>query len=224
MSSVAAIDQTVASLVRRSRAGDQNATAMITRVGEEARRGTPRAVQAAGAIKKFIESNPSQDFVLGAEPVLVMDPPANDSTAIVPVKPSKAEIERKKPTLPRGAFDHLFDPEQTAVTIIKCCGYRNGLQAAAVALAAGPPLTNDAVMRFGAENFGSDESTNAFFYGVKFTGDEDFAEVAPYFDKPLRRCLAIGQCFGRARKLQAIRQRGSSISAYAPVAGWELGE
>lgn len=224
MSSAVAIDQTVASLVRRSRAGDQNATAMIVRVGEEARRGNPKANQTAAAIKQFIDHNPAQDFTLGAEPVLVMDPPANDSTAIVPVKPSRAEIERKKPMLPRGAFDRLFDPEQTAVVIVKACGYRNGLPAAAIALAAGPPLTNDAVMRFGVENFGSDESKNAFFYGVKFSAPEDFVEVAPYFDVPLRRCLAVGQCFGRARKLQAIRQRGSSISAYAPIAGWELGE
>lgn len=224
MSSAVALDQTVASLVRRSRAGDQNATAMITRVGEEARKGNPKASQTAAAIRQFIEGNPAQDFVLGGEPALVMDPPANDSTAIVPVKPTRAEMERKKPVLPRGIFDRLFDPEHTAVTIVRACGYRNGLPAAAAALASGPPLTNNVVAQFGAENFGSEESTTLFFYGLRFSGDEDWEEVARHFDMPLRRCLAIGQCFGRARKLQAIRQRGSSISAYAPVAGWELGE
>ena len=33
------VDQTAASLVRRSRAGDQNATATLYRIGEEARKG-----------------------------------------------------------------------------------------------------------------------------------------------------------------------------------------
>ncbi len=217
-----------ASLVRRARAGDENAMGLITRVGQEARKGNnPRAQAAFAALKEFIDKNPAQDFVLGAEPV-IMDPPS--PTAIQKAVPDteitvrRVDPELRKPPVPRGLFDRLFDPEYFALVIIRACQYRNGLPAAAALLAAGPALTNPVVHQLGLTNFGSEESTACFFHGVKFSSEASWDEVAPHLDPPLRRCLAIGQCVGRARKIQAVRQPNSSISAYSPVAGWELGE
>ena len=63
-----------------------------------------------------------------------------------------------------------------------------------------------------------------FFHGVRFPTEASWKEVAPHLDPPMRRCLAVGQCVGRARRLQAVRMPRSRISGYSEVAGWELGE
>jgi hypothetical protein len=227
------VDQTAASLVRRSRAGDQNATATLYRIGEEARKGGSRAVTAFQSAKAYIEGNPEIPFTLGAEPAAIMDAPrpgtstASSSTAMVPYKPAPPtakELEMRKPVLPRGFFDKLFHPEWAPLVMIKAHQYRHGAPAAAAVLASGPPLTNQAIQQFGASQFGSEESTQVFYHGVRFPDDAAWKEVAPHLDVPLRRCLAIGQCVGRARRLQQVRQQGSSISSFSPTIGWELGE
>lgn len=218
-----------ATFVRRARAGDQNAAAMLRRIGEEARRGaSERAVAAFRVAKEYIDRHPATPFVLGAEPAVIADTPQSRapaaSTAIVVRPKPKVDPELRKPILPRGIFDKLFDPDSFALTVIRACQYRNGLPAAAVVLAAGPLLTNPVIHQIGTTNFGSDESSAVFFHGVKFPEEEAWIEVAPHLDIPLRRCLAIGQCVGRARKIQAVRMPRSPISNYSPVAGWELGE
>jgi hypothetical protein len=223
------VDQ-AASLVRRSRAGDENAMAMLVKIGQAARQGSsPRAQSAFTAIKQYIERNPAQPFTLGADTVAVADAPlmpsaSSPSTSRALGRPLKVDPEKKKPPLPRGIFDRLFNPDDFALVVIRACQFRNGLPAAAVVLASGPPLTNAAIRQIGESNFGSDTSTGTFYHGVKNPTDDDWAGVAPYLDPPLRRCLAIGQCVGRARRIQAVRQRGSSITAYSECVGWELGE
>jgi len=227
-----------ASLVRRTRAGDQNAQATIYGIGEEARKNkNRRVVEMAAAIKRYMESHPFAEFTLGAEPAIIVDTPLSSarptrsegsSTALATRQSASMQRrpnpEAKKPLLPRGILDQLFDPELFALVVIRACGYRDGLAAAATVLAAGPPLTSPVIRELGYSQFGSDEASSIFFHGVKYPGKETWDEVAPHLDVPLRRCLAVGQCVGRARNLQAVRQRGSSISAYSPVAGWELGE
>ena len=231
MSASASLVDHAASLVRRTRAGDQNAQATLYRIGEESRKGAnPRAAAIARAIKQYIDQNPPKDFVLGAEPALLADTPegASQSTALAvraaPGKLTAAQIEAKKPAIPRGLFDKLFDPEFFALVIVRACGYKNGLPAAAVVLASGPLLTAPVVQQLGISQFGSDESSAVFFHGVKFSSEDTWAEVAPHLDPFMKRCLAVGQCVGRARKIQAVRMPKSSISNYSPVAGWELGE
>ena len=230
MSASASLVDQAASLVRRTRAGDQNAQATIYRIGEESRKGhNPRAASIALAIKRYIEKNPPKDFVLGAEPALLANSPdGGQSTALAvraePAKLTAAQIEAKKPPVPRGLFDKLFDPELFALVVVRACGYRNGLPAAAVVLATGPLLTSPVVQQLGISQFGSDEASAIFFHGVKFCGDDPWAEVAPHLDPFMKRCLAVGQCVGRARKIQAVRMPKSSISSYSPVAGWECGE
>lgn len=222
-----------ASYVRRARAGDENAMAMLARIGEESRKGNKRASAAFAAMKDYIDRHPAQPFTLGAEAAVIADTPQTSSAdsgsgysqaITAPARPSSRDLEKRKPPLPRGIFDKLFDPEDFALTVVRACGYRNGLPAASVVLASGPLLTKPVVQQLGVSNFGSEESTAVFFHGVKFSGEASWAEVAPHLDPPLRRCLAIGQCVGRARRLQAIRMPGSAISNYSEVAGWELGE
>ena len=217
MNGSAELVQQSGALVRRARAGDQNALATILKVGEAARSGGQRALQAFSYIKSYIDSNPAQEFVLGAEAPVVMDTPQAPLAKI-------PDPELRKPVLPRGIFDRLFDPDYFALCIVRACGYRHGLPAAATVLASGPPLTGQAIQQIGLSQFGSDESTAVFYHGVKFCGESAWKEVAPHLDPPLRRCLAIGQCVGRARKIQQVRQPGSRIGAYSETAGWELGE
>ncbi len=230
------VDQ-AAGLVRRTRAGDQNAQATIYRIGEEARKGKNRRVVAmAAAIKQYMDTHPPVEFTLGAEPAIIADTPQptkQTSTALATTRraplvsqkdKAKAALEARKPPLPRGIFDRLFDPEHFALVIVHACKYRNGLPAAAVVLASGPPLTGHAIRELGYSQFGSDEASSIFFHGVKYHGEDAWNEVAPHIDPALRRSLAVGQCVGRARRIQAVRMPKSQISAYSLGAGWELGE
>jgi hypothetical protein len=98
------------------------------------------------------------------------------------------------------------------------------MPAAAAVLASGPLLTNPVIQDLGTANFGSEEPAAVFFHGVRFPTEASWKEVAPHLDPPMRRCLAVGQCVGRARRLQAVRMPRSRISGYSEVAGWELGE
>jgi hypothetical protein len=230
------VDQ-AASLIRRTRAGDQNAQATIYRIGEEARSGSKnrRILAMAAAIKQYVDSNPADDYQLGAEPAIIASTPEpSKALAKVPkAKPAvvvqspeaKAQaLEMRKPPLPLGIFDQFFDPECFALVVVRACQYRHGLNAAAVILAAGPPLTGHAIRELGYSQFGSDESSSVYFHGVKYHTQGAWNEVAPHLDASLRRCLAIGQCVGRARRIQAVRAPRSQISAYSLAAGWELGE
>lgn len=234
MNGGALVQQKAAELVTRSRAGDQNATALLVRIGEEARKGGVQAMRAFQAAQQYIASNPAQEFQLGAETALVMDPPTAPSTALARYEAGAADPgdgtaitkarEKRKPRLPRGIFDRIFHPDFTAITIVRAAQYQNGIPAAAVVLAGGPPLTPPVIREFGASNFGSEESTGAFFHGVKNPGVSAWQKIAPHLAPPLRRCLVIGQCIGRARRIQQVRQPGSAIGDYSEVAGWELGE
>jgi hypothetical protein len=213
-----------AALVRRTRAGDQNAWATIYRIGEEARKGSNRRAMAMfKAVEGYLKTNPDQPYTLGAEPPVIAETP--QSTAMVPAASVKlAKPATRKPTLPRGIFDKLFDPDAFALVVVRACQYKDGMEAAAVVLASGPLLTKPVVEQLGLSQFGSDESSAIFFHGVKFSSEDAWNEVAPHLDPVLRRCLAVGQCVGRARRIQAVRMPDSPISNYSVVAGWELGE
>lgn len=218
MSTAITVADQSAALVRRARAGDENAMATLVRIGEEARKGTNARAQAAfAAVKRFIDQNPAKDFVLGAEPPAIAQP-----AELQP--PPQIDPELRKPPLPRGALDSLFDSDQFAIVVLNATRYRHGLNAAAAVLAAGPLLTQDVVQELGLSQFGSDESSAVFFHGVKNSSEQAWRETAPQLDAPMRRCLAIGQCVGRARRIQAVRTAGMPISVLSPVAGWELGE
>lgn len=195
--------------------------AMIQQVGVAARKGGARARAAYAAIKKYIETHPvktaAQSF-FGAD----------NGTAVSKLS-TRPDPEMKKPVLPAGLLDGLFDPERFEVCILRACKFRHGLAAAAVVLATSDPLTIDAIKGIGESMFGGEDDESkahaaCFLHGVKFCGEKDWQELAPRLDPPLRRALVVGQCVGRARQLQMARHPNSSISRYAPVAGWELGE
>ncbi len=212
---------TAASLVTRARAGDQNAAAMIRRVGEEARQGNNSKASAAyAAIERFIKKNAAREFVLGAED----EPEPSNDSIVAAASVVQTDPEANKPAMPPGALDGILDPETFVTAVLGACRYRHGLNAAALVLASGPPLTKDAVEGICASNFEGDEGRQLFAHGVRFSSDLDWRRAAPSLQPHHRRCLAIGQCVGRARRIQMVRQPGSPISRAWPSIGWELGE
>lgn len=214
-----ALQQEAQALVRRARAGDQNAMALIQQIGVAARRGVSRKARAAyTAIKHYIDTHPVGKakrfgiFAFGSEPAVIPELPA-------------ADPELSKPPMPKGALDGLFDPERFEVCVVRACKYRHGLPAAALVLAAGPPLVAPIVRGIGESIFGDDEQrSEIFFHGVQFCGDDERKKLASSLDAAGRRSLVTGQCVGRAARIQAVRQPGSLIGRYSAVAGWEFGE
>jgi hypothetical protein len=221
---MSALAQGVAEFVARSRAGDQNATATIRRVGEEARRGNPRARTAYAAFQAYIHSHPASDFVLGTESPLVASQGGESVAVPVTAIVEHRDPEMRKPVLPRGAFDQLFNPQAFVLVVLNACRFRHGLDAASVVLAAGPPIKDSTVKNIAESNFGSAESRRAFVNGVRFSDDNAWREMSVGLEPSLKRCLVIGQCVGRARRIQAVRMPRSRIGEYSEVAGWEFGE
>lgn len=203
-----------AALVRRTRAGDQNAWATIYRVGEEARKGQPTARRAFAAIQNFIDTTPAEEFMLGGEPPIVMDTPAAQ----------QQDAERSKQSLPRGALDDIYDTDVTARVIAGAWRFKHGMNAAALVLAGGPPLNAGLIAEIAQKAFQDPQSQRLYLYGVQYSSEEEWKQIAPRLDVANRLCLMIGQCVGRARKLQMLRSPKGNVSDYSSVAGWELGE
>ena len=159
---------------------------------------------------------------------------ARDQTiSLTPVEQNKAssvqrdgsithvDMENNKPELPPGALDGLLDPDRLMGTVLNACRYKHGLNAAAIVLSNGPMLNVEQVRLIGMSDFGSEEASGIFFQGVRFCGDDDYRTIAGDLDPSLRRCLVVGQCVGRARKIQSLRNPNTVVGG---VFGWELGE
>ena len=210
--------------MRRARAGDQNAMALIREIGLAARKGAGRARVAFQAIVAYIKEDPAPAiggglFGFGGETPAGV-PPAPQ--ALLATR-TKALTTPALPPVPRGALDQLFDLEEFPLVVARACKYRNGLGAASVVLASGPPISREQVEEMSLSLFASDDATRAFLYGVKHPSDEDRAEVAEQLDADLRRPLVVGQCVGRAVRLQQVRA-GGPLGLLSPVIGWEMGE
>jgi hypothetical protein len=225
MSAQAAIAQAAGSLVRRARAGDEVAAAILFKTGERARKGDPRAKAAFATAQAYIAQHPAEKFTLVREPAIIMHThgaSTNEAAAIVPVR---RDPSASRPPLPPGIFGDLHDPTMATPTIVRAAEHQKGLDAAAAVLAAGPLLTGEAIAKWCKRDFGTDPShARAFMHGVQFSGEDEWKAVAPRLALPARKCLAVGQCVGRARALQAVRLGEGRISDHRPVAGWELGE
>ena len=234
------LDAHAAALVNRARVGDQNAMALIKKVGKIVRGEVPgnsgKAKKAFASIQKFLAANPivgnssapnkGGQFGYGGT-VSPTIPPAPQALMADSSFMGESNRERQQkqelPALPKGAFDKLFDPDRFQGIVIASCKYKNGLDAAAVVLAAGPTLSKEDVTALGMSGFGSEAATQAFFMGVKYPLERDLVRMKP-LDGGLKRAFVVGQCVGRAWRIQAVRRPGSRIGLWSPGAGWELGE
>jgi hypothetical protein len=230
------LDAHAAALVNRARVGDQNAMALIKKVGVVARNGNSgKAKKAFASIQRFLAANPvassgnapnkGGQFGYGGSvsPTIPPAPQALMDASSFSGERSREPQKQELPTLPKGAFDKLFDPDHFQKIVIAACKYKSGLDAAAVVLAAGPTLSKEDVNTIGMSGFGSEAATQAFFMGVKYPLERDMVRMKP-LDPGLKRAFVVGQCVGRAWRIQAVRRPGSRIGLWSPGAGWELGE
>lgn len=86
----------------------------------------------------------------------------------------------------------------------------------AVALSHGPKLLNPRIGEF-LSQFGGEEKA-AVAFGIQHKG----AASEKHEDGSLSRAIRMGKIVGQARSIQAVREPGSSITAFDRDAGWEL--
>lgn len=216
------------SWVNRARAGDQVAMADLkkARILVESGKANRRTKIVFEAAAKYIKSNPASGVTAAAQK---LGAPAEMSNEAILVDADAVSMLRKKgsdgrPFMPRGYLRNIDDPTKVADAIIGAQRYRDGMGACVVAMAGGETLTPESVAKMGPVLFALEAQGAAFVHGAQFSGEADWNETAPQLPRDLRPCLLVGQCVGRAMRLQALRQPDSSISDYDPVIGWELGE
>lgn len=228
----------VASWVKRARLGDQIAQAALLNVGEKARAGDKRFVPYYNAALALVGKKKSSSF--GGEsgaPVtsrwwwpfgrkkkaLALPAAGFGGDIVVRVDPSgladAADPEAGKPEVPQGAFDKLLDPGSFQDVIVEASCYRHGLDGAAAVIACGP-LLDDACINGICSAHWQGAAADTFVYGVQCCGEAD-PKVGKVLDAQAKRALVVGQCIGRARRIQLFRTPSAKLGG---VIGWELGE
>jgi len=152
-------------LVDRARAGDQNAMAILARVGENARKGELRAKMTASMVRRYVKERPAD---MGFD-----SPPA--------------PIINQRCLCALANEDKLIPALRAA---LKC---QDGEKAAVVVLANGQyQLTNGTIQNWGLSCFGSDDATEQFYWGIRLSSAEPH-EIAPNASEPFAVGRIVGQ-------------------------------
>jgi hypothetical protein len=195
-------------LVIRARAGDQVAIATIALVGQNADRGLARAIKSRRFIRQAISKIPLR----AVDPVFS---PFGDLSALHPKR--EAKLARRFAEVVVGADG----PEPYAANVmmlLPTTGWRG-----VVMLANGPSLLNSGRARALALGFANSHERNAFCLARRHAGKVD-SEARARMPVTIQKAMQLGDAFGLAQKIQAVRLPGSRISDYDPNTGWELGE
>jgi hypothetical protein len=183
-------------LVERARAGDQNAMGMIAMVGENARKGNPKARSAFMLIQEFINNHPAGS-IMGAE----------QQSAL-------------------GVLKEPRNPLQVVYTILcqlPMMGDEQIVNAACVILANGRPWNKPTVKSIDA-SLGHEVEKNLFRYGVDYANNEKkLRPIGTQLPPEAIGHLCAGHCIGTARKIQLARLPQVPVSVLSPDIGWELG-
>jgi hypothetical protein len=184
-------------LVERSRAGDQNAMAILQLIGENARAGDPKAQAGLSAVQKYIADHP---------PPLVEWPEAAQTIGVLKHPDNTDDV----------LFDALLTlPEFEDPRIV---------HTACVVLAQGPEWTRRRI--HGIDQLmepGCDEQKQ-YRFGVEHAADPKF--IRPQMSRLPRELagfLCAGHCIGTARKLQLIQRADISPGILCKDVEWELG-
>lgn len=183
-------------LVERSRAGDQNAMAILYKVGENARAGDPKAKQSYDLIMKYIKDHPngSDPLILGAEAkqaLGVLKDPSNDDPDIIDVLCSLPII-----------------------------GNGLAIQTACILLGNGPAWTKARVKQVDSNIPGGEQDIFRFGYSDGVQSKQPLANKLPQKSVGY---LCAGHCIGIARRIQLARLKQVPVSIISPEVGWELG-
>lgn len=190
---------TAEDLVIRAREGEQNAAALILEIGKNAKRGNPRAIKSRKLIQEAINS--------------------------LPLRPLSVVPALHRESLPAKHFAHVVvgaeGPEPygaQVTTLLPSMGIRG-----VVMLANGPPLLKSGRARAIAQSYPTQSERHAFCLARRYAGMAVSSERAELHPR-LQRAMTVGDCFGIAQKIQAVRLPDSCISTFDPAVGWELGE
>lgn len=188
--------QAVVDLVDRARSGDQNAMAILTRVGVQAREGKTQARLTASMVKRYVAEHP-----FGAD----------------------AAPPRPVPRLALQAAPHADAFRSAGAAVI---AVPQGQAALVAALANGSTIwSNPAVGEIATSCFGSDADTRLFAIGVTGAHREldDLLAEAQGIPGERLTVLRLGHALGEARAIQAVRA-GQPIARWSVAAARELGE
>lgn len=194
-SKVADLKSIAKELVIRSRAGDQNASALIMEAAKAAKNGNPRAVKASTEIEKYIDANP-----------------------LPAPKVSKSSVWSDAMIGYIGELQSNFSGE-AVVALVPYIG-----DFAMTALANGPKLTNDIINQIAAE-FGSEKERHAFRFGVVNSKQSDvIKDNARSLPRSIAFAILIGCNVGEAKRVQLVRLPNVPISIVSDRAASELGD
>lgn len=223
MNAYAQLARAASELVNRANAGDQNARATIQRVALVARSGrSQRAMITAAFIDKYARAYKGNFVLCPNKPSWKRVSTKKAKTPRAVFAGVMSEPDKGKKPVPMGLLGNVREVDKMVPTIAKASKYRYGLNSAALVLANGPILTKETLVEIGNSCFGSDLASETYLLGVK--DPNAWRELAPKLDPTDRLPLAVGQCVGKALRIQAIRGEGCPMSTFDPVIGWELGE
>lgn len=195
-----------AELVDRARDGDQNAMALLQRIGENARAGVPRARMAFAMCEKYMNEHPPGSFGYDS-------PRKRMQTRGLLTTVSKAIQSRSGPVEYSSALHALLPGVLTIVDPSD----------AAVIVSNGPELTDKENQRVNAilAAFGTDDERNAFRAGGR---TDNLGAILNRFKDELKPAAAIGYIVGLARRIQLVRLPETPLSVLSKDVAWELGD
>lgn len=190
--------QAAEELVKRARYGDENAMALIQRVGENARAGNPTAKSAYAYIADYIKNNPTTvQSPMGAEEV------------------SKLGILRAAGhNPPNVVFGVLASLPQSGNTDL--------IQGAIVALSNACLWNKDRIGMYDEMFSGDQQLQNLWRFGYAFSASVGIPPGTSLSPSDIG-VVCGGHCIGTARKLQLARLKHIPLSVLGPQVGWEMG-
>lgn len=193
---------TVMSLAARAEAGEVNAREELRRIGGGVAAGYSFVDRARAVASRFGEA-------LSIEPAVF--------------EPRGPHPEAGKPPLPAGALGGLKDASSFASTVLRSRKHRDGVWACAIVIASGPRLDAAQIQRMARGMGLSATQARCFEHAVRFASDAACRQLARGVGPAERCAIAIGQCVGRARMLQAARSN-ARMGPVNEVIGIEMGE
>lgn len=203
-----AIKLVAESLVERSRQGDQNATAILCLVRENAQAGKPKAVFALKVLKDYIKKNPVSEDSFGAEALV------KKKTALVPLKKALAA-----PNATGSRYAAIVSAYVPSVG----SSIQSVMNAATAIANEGQPIDNKLL----SEVQGTVPAAHKkiFADGVKYSGDANrIKSISAKLKPEARKSLQIGYAMGMAKSIQDVRKPDAKIETFSKTVAWELGE
>lgn len=200
---ISQLQASVAQTVSRAREGDQNAMAILSLMGERARKGNPRALTAAKAVEAYIRANPYRRIEIGQDPI-------------------SSEFE-ESPVLKSIAKEAEGPAYALALAVQLPCAPRT--MATVLTLVHGPALTQSLLVEVAEGIEEEDEGAGEIFLSGADRSHDDKAIFSQARAMPEEKSnvLLAGRLAGMARTIQAVCMGQWSEKAMSKNIAWELG-